>query len=212
LRISFTSPLAVASRNPFNMPFSSGRQRAKDVYWALFVQPSRPLNVGTSNVETCQRPFRHQAIRHRERAVSRQNILTRIQGTYREFPVKFRVLVIASFIDRVGGTMLFTFFALYVTRRFNVGMTEAGVLLGIFSLAGLAGNMVGGALTDKLGRRPDPGQLQPKLGVVCGGHHLGRGRAGLLRTASGHPDALRGSWRHSGARLILPWGTACDID
>ena len=63
------------------------------------------------------------------------------------------MLLGASFIDRVGGTMIWPFFALYVTRKFGVGMTEAGVLLGIFSLAGVAGNMAGGALTDRLGRR-----------------------------------------------------------
>jgi MFS family permease len=80
-------------------------------------------------------------------------MLTRIQTTYREFPLPFRVLVGAAFIDRLGGTMLFPFFALYVTEKFNVGMTEAGLLLGIFSLAGLVGGMVGGALTDKIGRR-----------------------------------------------------------
>jgi MFS family permease len=80
-------------------------------------------------------------------------MLTRIQKIYREFPLQFRVLVGAAFIDRVGGTMLFPFFALYVTDKFNVGMTEAGLLLGIFSLAGLVGGVVGGALTDKLGRR-----------------------------------------------------------
>jgi len=81
------------------------------------------------------------------------NFLTRLQGTYREFPLKFRVLVAASFIDRIGGTMIFPFFALYVTRRFNVGMTEAGLLLSMFSFAGLAGSMVGGVLADRFGRR-----------------------------------------------------------
>ena len=80
-------------------------------------------------------------------------MLTRIQKTYREFPLQFRVLVGAAFIDRVGGTMLFPFFALYVTEKFNVGMTEAGLLLGIFSLAGLVGGMVGGVLADRFGRR-----------------------------------------------------------
>jgi MFS family permease len=49
--------------------------------------------------------------------------------------------------------MIFPFFALYVTQKFNVGMTQAGVLLAIFSVAGLVGSMVGGALTDKFGRR-----------------------------------------------------------
>ncbi|MCJ7825785.1 MAG: MFS transporter, partial [Anaerolineales bacterium] len=77
----------------------------------------------------------------------------RIKETYNEYPRTFWTLVGASFIDRLGGTMIFPFFALYVTRKFNVGMTQAGVLLAIFSLAGLVGSMIGGALTDKFGRR-----------------------------------------------------------
>ena len=70
-----------------------------------------------------------------------------------EFPRRFWVLVIASFIDTVGRTLIFPFFALYVTQRFDVGMTEAGVLLAIFSLTGFVGSMLGGGLTDRFGRR-----------------------------------------------------------
>lgn len=71
----------------------------------------------------------------------------------REFPRRFWTVVGVSFIDHVGGTMLFPFFSLYITEKFNVGMTQAGIVLGIFSLAGLFGQMIGGALTDKFGRR-----------------------------------------------------------
>ncbi len=70
-----------------------------------------------------------------------------------KYPVEFRVLVVAMFVDRLGGTILYPFFALYITRRFGVGMTEAGVLIGLFSVAGLFGSMIGGALADKIGRR-----------------------------------------------------------
>ena len=70
-----------------------------------------------------------------------------------EFPRKFWSVVGVSFIDRVGGTMLFPFFALYITQKFHVGMTRAGVVLGLFSVFGLVGQMIGGALTDKFGRR-----------------------------------------------------------
>ncbi len=49
--------------------------------------------------------------------------------------------------------MLFPFFSLYITQKFNVGMTEAGLVLGLFSISGLFGQMIGGALTDKFGRR-----------------------------------------------------------
>jgi MFS family permease len=77
----------------------------------------------------------------------------RLKTIYTEFPSKFWVVVLTHFIDGIGGTLLFPFFALYITQKFNVGMTQAGVLLGLFSLFGLAGSMIGGALTDKFGRR-----------------------------------------------------------
>ncbi len=79
--------------------------------------------------------------------------LRKLTSTFREYPNKYWILVVATFIDRLGGTLIFPFFALYITKQFNVGMTEAGVLFAIFSISGLGGNMVGGALADKFGRR-----------------------------------------------------------
>jgi MFS family permease len=80
-------------------------------------------------------------------------MFNKFKKTIHEFPGHFWVIVLASFIDGIGGTMLFPFFALYITQRFNVGMTEAGIILGLFSIFGLIGNMIGGALTDKFGRK-----------------------------------------------------------
>ena len=76
-----------------------------------------------------------------------------LKKIYREFPRKFWMVVAVSFIDRVGGTLLFPFFSLYITQKFGVGMTQAGLVLGLFSIFGLFGGMIGGALTDKFGRR-----------------------------------------------------------
>jgi len=76
-----------------------------------------------------------------------------LKKIYNEFPRKFWAVVAVSFIDRVGGTLLFPFFSLYITQKFNVGMTQAGVILGMFSLFGLFGGMLGGALTDRFGRK-----------------------------------------------------------
>ncbi|HET6823596.1 MAG TPA: MFS transporter [Anaerolineales bacterium] len=80
-------------------------------------------------------------------------MFARLKKIYHEFPRLFWVVVVVSFIDRVGGTLLFPFFALYITQKFNVGMTQAGILLGASSLFGLIGSTVGGALTDKFGRK-----------------------------------------------------------
>ncbi len=49
--------------------------------------------------------------------------------------------------------MLYPFFALYITRRFGVGMTEVGILFALFSLSSFAGSFIGGALSDHLGRK-----------------------------------------------------------
>ena len=79
--------------------------------------------------------------------------MNRLRNIYHEFPRKFWIVVSVMFIDRVGGTLLFPFFSLYITQKFNVGMIQAGVVLGLFSIFGLVGQMIGGALTDKFGRR-----------------------------------------------------------
>jgi len=80
-------------------------------------------------------------------------MISRVSKIYREFPSRFWTVVAVMFIDRVGGTMLFPFFSLYITEKFGVGMAQAGVILGFFSFFGMLGSMIGGALTDKLGRR-----------------------------------------------------------
>lgn len=87
------------------------------------------------------------------RVILCRTMIERFRRTYQSFPTSFRALVIAMFVDRLGGTILYPYFALYITRRFGVGMTEAGVLLGLFSVSGLVGGVLGGALADKIGRR-----------------------------------------------------------
>ena len=80
-------------------------------------------------------------------------MVTKLKANYAEFPSLFWIIVGTLFIDSIGSTLLFPFFALYITQKFGVGMTEAGILLGMSSLFGLVGSMIGGALTDKFGRR-----------------------------------------------------------
>ncbi len=66
-------------------------------------------------------------------------MLSRLKKIYAEFPSLFWIIVGTLFIDSIGSTLLFPFFALYITQKFGVGMTQAGVLLGMSSLFGLIG-------------------------------------------------------------------------
>jgi len=79
--------------------------------------------------------------------------MKRVNSIYREYPKQFWVIVGSNFIDRVGGALIFPFFALYITSKFQVGMTEVGLLFALFSVTDMIGNMIGGALTDFLGRK-----------------------------------------------------------
>ena len=76
-----------------------------------------------------------------------------LRRTYEDYPRSFWILVLATFIDSLGGFLLFPFMSLYITQKFGVGMTEVGFLFGLFSISNTAGGLVGGALTDRIGRK-----------------------------------------------------------
>ncbi|NVM38247.1 MAG: MFS transporter [Candidatus Lokiarchaeota archaeon] len=91
-------------------------------------------------------------------------MFSKFKSLYKEFPNTFKVLTLATFIDRLGGFLLFPFFSLYITDHFGVGMTEVGLLFSIFSAGNIVGGMIGGALADKYGRR-----IVALIGLVVSG-------------------------------------------
>lgn len=72
---------------------------------------------------------------------------------YREYPRPFWMLAFATFVDHIGGFLLFPFFALYLTSRFGVSMAEVGVLFAVYSGASMVGSALGGGLADRFGRK-----------------------------------------------------------
>jgi len=79
--------------------------------------------------------------------------MNRALQIYREYPRDFWMMIMVNFVDRLGGSLLFPFFALYITKKFDVGMTEVGGLFAVFAISSFIGAFPGGALTDRFGRK-----------------------------------------------------------
>ncbi|MGD2143578.1 MAG: MFS transporter [Anaerolineae bacterium] len=79
--------------------------------------------------------------------------LKRLQTVYHQYPSQFWVLILGTFIDHLGGALIYPFLTLYITRKFSVGMTEVGLVFGLFSISSVVGSTFGGAVTDRLGRK-----------------------------------------------------------
>ena len=80
-------------------------------------------------------------------------LLENAKKVYNDYPRAFWIYNIIVFIDRLGGFMLYPFFSLYLTQKFNIGMSTVGILFAIFSLSGMVGSALGGALADRMGRK-----------------------------------------------------------
>jgi MFS family permease len=76
-----------------------------------------------------------------------------IKNTINEYPRTFWVLVVITFINQLGNALIFPFFSLYLTRKFNASLTEVGLLFTFFTISGFIGATIGGALTDRMGRK-----------------------------------------------------------
>ncbi len=70
-----------------------------------------------------------------------------------EFPRQFWVLFGGTLVNSIGGGMVFPFLTLYLHQRLNISMTYVGIILMFWSLSSLVGQIVGGTLTDRLGRK-----------------------------------------------------------
>lgn len=79
--------------------------------------------------------------------------LEKAKSIYHEYPQIFWNLIAITFIDSIGGAMLFPFFALYLTKKFEIGMAQVGVIFAAFSVSSFVGSMLGGAVTDRYGRK-----------------------------------------------------------
>lgn len=83
-------------------------------------------------------------------------MLEKVKGfkqMFNDYPRAFWTYNAIVFIDRLGGFMLYPFFALYLTKKYEIGMATVGILFAVFSVSGMVGNAIGGALADRFGRK-----------------------------------------------------------
>ncbi|MBN2157226.1 MAG: MFS transporter [Candidatus Lokiarchaeota archaeon] len=70
------------------------------------------------------------------------------------YPSAFWVIILAVFIDLMGGYMLAPFFGYFVYTQFSISFTDIGFMFTMFSIGGIFGGLFGGAIADKVGRKP----------------------------------------------------------
>ena len=80
-------------------------------------------------------------------------MIEKLRATYDEFPSQFWLIMVATLIDLMGGFLIFPFFSLYFTDKFSVTLAEAGLIYAIWAVTGVGGQILGGALTDRVGRK-----------------------------------------------------------
>lgn len=71
----------------------------------------------------------------------------------RRYPPQFWLIFVGNFISTIGLSMIWPFLMVYASSRLRLPLTAVGSLLTINSALSLAGSFVGGALTDRVGRR-----------------------------------------------------------
>ena len=80
--------------------------------------------------------------------------MTRVVADLRTLPRQFWVLAAGIFVFLIGVEMTYPYETLYLNQDLGVSMTTLGVILGVTLLATLPLQVAGGALCDKVGRRP----------------------------------------------------------
>jgi len=76
------------------------------------------------------------------------------QRGLRTLPRQFRLLAAGTLVYLIGVEICYPFETIYLNRNLGVSMTTLGSILGITLFATLPMQVIGGALCDKVGRRP----------------------------------------------------------
>jgi len=78
----------------------------------------------------------------------------KLKKAYNYYPQEYWVIILAVFIDLMGGYMLGPFFGYFVSAQFSVNFRDIGFMFTMFSSGAIFGGIFGGAIADKVGRKP----------------------------------------------------------
>src|SRR4051812_17998888 len=82
----------------------------------------------------------------------RPELFRRLLPDVRGLPRAFLWLWLGAFVNKVGGFVV-PFLALYLTNDRGMSVEEAGIVVSLYGLGSVGSGPIGGALTDRLGRR-----------------------------------------------------------
>ena len=80
------------------------------------------------------------------------NTINRFRNQNR-YPLQFWMLIIGSFINSVGGTMIWPFIIIFFRNQLDISMLQASSLLTIKSGASILSALIAGSLADRFGRK-----------------------------------------------------------
>lgn len=72
---------------------------------------------------------------------------------FRGLPRTFWVLFVGTLVNRVGGFVLI-FLTIYLTEERGLNPTQAGAVVAAYGIGAIGAGPIGGALSDRIGRRP----------------------------------------------------------
>lgn len=80
-------------------------------------------------------------------------MIDRLRSLYRSYPSQFWLMFVGMFLSTIGGSMIWPFLMIYVSKRLNAPLSVAASLLTLNASIGLMASLVGGPLLDRLGRK-----------------------------------------------------------
>ena len=76
-----------------------------------------------------------------------------VLDSFRAAPRAFKVLMISALIENVAFGLIVPYLAIYMVADLHISKPLAGVALAGYTLSGIPGTIIGGMLTDRIGRR-----------------------------------------------------------